>query len=106
MPADEYASWQEAAHLFRSPKNARRLLDAYEQALTDSHPRTWPHCRGAGGGRCPNRTQRSSDVARPWNKTLESCGFFSPVPSRSGPLCPIWTSLGVLRLREVGPRCW
>ena len=40
MPADEYASWQEAAHLFRSPKNARRLLDAYEQALTDSHPRT------------------------------------------------------------------
>ena len=40
MPADEYASWQESAHLFRSPKNARRLLDAYEQALTDSHPRT------------------------------------------------------------------
>ena len=22
MPADEYASWQETAHLFRSPKNA------------------------------------------------------------------------------------
>ena len=40
MSADEYASWQETAHLFRSPKNARRLLDAYEQALTDSHPRT------------------------------------------------------------------
>ena len=40
MPADEYASWQETAHLFRSPKNARRLLDAYEQALTDSRART------------------------------------------------------------------
>jgi uncharacterized protein rv3357/MT3465 len=39
MSADEYASWQETAHLFRSPKNARRLLDAYEQALTDSGPR-------------------------------------------------------------------
>lgn len=39
-PADEYASWQETAHLFRSPKNARRLLDAYEQALTDSRART------------------------------------------------------------------
>ncbi len=40
MSAEEYASRQETAHLFRSPKNARRLLDAYEQALTDSHPRT------------------------------------------------------------------
>ena len=40
MLADEYASWKETAHLFRSPKNARRLPDAYEQALTDSHPRT------------------------------------------------------------------
>ena len=40
MPAGEYASWQETAHLFRSPKNARRLLDAYEQALTESYPRT------------------------------------------------------------------
>lgn len=28
MSADEYAAWQEAAHLFRSPANARRLLDA------------------------------------------------------------------------------
>ena len=37
--ADEYAGWQETAHLFRSPKNARRLLDAYEQALTDSRAR-------------------------------------------------------------------
>lgn len=32
MPADEYAAWQETAYLFRSPANARRLLDAYEQA--------------------------------------------------------------------------
>ena len=38
--ADEYAGWQETAHLLRSAKNARRLLDAYEQALTDSRART------------------------------------------------------------------
>ena len=40
MPADECANWQETVHLFRSPKNARRLLDAYEQALTGSRART------------------------------------------------------------------
>lgn len=34
MPADEYAAWQETAYLFRSPANARRLLDAYERATT------------------------------------------------------------------------
>ena len=39
MPADEYTSWQETAYLFRSPKNARRLLDAYERALTGSRAR-------------------------------------------------------------------
>jgi len=32
MPADEYAAWQETAYLFRSPVNARRLLDSYERA--------------------------------------------------------------------------
>ncbi|MFT4137299.1 type II toxin-antitoxin system Phd/YefM family antitoxin [Microbacterium sp.] len=32
MPADEYAAWQETAYLFRSPANARRLLESYEQA--------------------------------------------------------------------------
>jgi len=32
MPADDYAAWQETAYLFRSPANARRLLDAYERA--------------------------------------------------------------------------
>ncbi len=32
MAADEYAAWQETAYLFRSPANARRLLDAYEEA--------------------------------------------------------------------------
>lgn len=40
MPADEYASWQETAYLFRSPANARRLLDAYERgtaAQTETH---------------------------------------------------------------------
>ncbi|MDN5901031.1 MAG: type II toxin-antitoxin system prevent-host-death family antitoxin [Brachybacterium sp.] len=34
MPAEEYAAWQETAYLFRSPANARRLLDAYERART------------------------------------------------------------------------
>ncbi|KQT96697.1 MULTISPECIES: type II toxin-antitoxin system Phd/YefM family antitoxin [Sanguibacter] len=33
MPADEYAAWKETAYLFRSPANARRLLDAHERAL-------------------------------------------------------------------------
>lgn len=32
MAADEYAAWRETAYLFRSPANARRLLDAYERA--------------------------------------------------------------------------
>ncbi|TYC97547.1 type II toxin-antitoxin system prevent-host-death family antitoxin [Arthrobacter echini] len=32
VPADEYAAWKETAYLFRSPANARRLLDAYERA--------------------------------------------------------------------------
>lgn len=32
MSADEYAAWQETAYLFRSPANARRLLDAYDRA--------------------------------------------------------------------------
>lgn len=32
IAADEYAAWQETAYLFRSPANARRLLDAYERA--------------------------------------------------------------------------
>ena len=33
MSAEEYAAWRETAYLFRSPANARRLLDAYERAL-------------------------------------------------------------------------
>lgn len=40
MPADEYAAWQETAYLFRSPANARRLLDAYQRASagqTETH---------------------------------------------------------------------
>ncbi|HZV25234.1 MAG TPA: type II toxin-antitoxin system prevent-host-death family antitoxin, partial [Acidothermaceae bacterium] len=32
MSADEYAAWEETAHLFRSPANARRLLAAAEAA--------------------------------------------------------------------------
>jgi len=30
MSADDWAAWQETAYLFRSPANARRLLDAAE----------------------------------------------------------------------------
>ena len=44
------------------------------------------------------------DVATPGNETLESCGFFSPVPSRSGPLSPIWTLPGVSLVRTED--CW
>lgn len=33
MPADEYAAWKETAYLFRSPANARRLLDSCERAI-------------------------------------------------------------------------
>ena len=32
MSAEDYAAWSETAYLFRSPANARRLLDAYERA--------------------------------------------------------------------------
>lgn len=40
MPADEYSAWQETAYIFRSPANARRLLEAYERArggIVESH---------------------------------------------------------------------
>ena len=30
MSADDYSAWQETAYLFRSPANARRLLDAMD----------------------------------------------------------------------------
>lgn len=33
LPADELAGIQETAHLLRSPKNARRLLEALARAL-------------------------------------------------------------------------
>ncbi len=41
MSADEYTAWEETAHLFRSPANARRLLDAARAAKrgeTIEHP--------------------------------------------------------------------
>ena len=34
MAAADFAAWQETAYLFRSPANARRLLDAYERATS------------------------------------------------------------------------
>ena len=41
MPAEEYAAWQETAYLFRSPANARRLLEAYEQAKAGCNGFFW-----------------------------------------------------------------
>lgn len=32
MSAEEYDAWQETAYLFRSPANARRIIDAYDRA--------------------------------------------------------------------------
>lgn len=32
MSAADYEAWQETAYLFRSPANARRLLDAIEES--------------------------------------------------------------------------
>ena len=32
MSAEDYAAWKETAYLFRSPANARRLLDAADAA--------------------------------------------------------------------------
>lgn len=32
ISAEDYAAWQETAYLFRSPANARRLLDAADAA--------------------------------------------------------------------------
>jgi len=32
VPAEELAGWLETAYLLRSPKNARRLLDAYRSS--------------------------------------------------------------------------
>ncbi|MBE6484821.1 MAG: type II toxin-antitoxin system prevent-host-death family antitoxin [Actinomycetaceae bacterium] len=31
MSADEYSAWRETSYLFRSPENARRLIDSYER---------------------------------------------------------------------------
>ena len=54
MSADEYAAWQETAYLFRSPANARRLLDAYERARE----------RQTGSGRTGGRRPLHSDIPR------------------------------------------
>lgn len=32
MSAEEYDAWQETAYLFRSPANARQIIDAYDRA--------------------------------------------------------------------------
>ena len=44
MPADESHAWKETAYWFRSPANARRLLEAYERAKsgeTEQHALDW-----------------------------------------------------------------
>lgn len=41
MSVDDYEAWQETAYLFRSPANARRLLDAadaLERGEGEEHP--------------------------------------------------------------------
>lgn len=41
IPASELASFEETVHLFRSPKNARRLLDTMERSESeDLEPRS------------------------------------------------------------------
>lgn len=37
VSADDYAALREGAYLLRSPANARRLLNAYENALNGAH---------------------------------------------------------------------
>lgn len=37
ISAEEFEAWQETAHLFRSPANARRLLDAAEAAEREEY---------------------------------------------------------------------
>ena len=37
LSAAEYSGLQETAYLVRSPTNARRLLDAYDQAVAGSY---------------------------------------------------------------------
>lgn len=32
MTADDFSAWQETAHLFRSPANAKRLMESFENA--------------------------------------------------------------------------
>jgi antitoxin YefM len=39
LSAEDYASLREGAYLLRSPANARRLLRAYENALTHANVR-------------------------------------------------------------------
>ncbi|TVP60119.1 MAG: type II toxin-antitoxin system Phd/YefM family antitoxin [Gemmatimonadales bacterium] len=46
LPAAEYRSVEETAHLLRSPENARRLLRALQRALeADVKPSTLPELR-------------------------------------------------------------
>ena len=50
LPAAEYRSVEETAHLLRSPENARRLLRALQRALeTDVAPSTLPELRSDVG---------------------------------------------------------
>lgn len=42
IPADELESLRETAHLMRSPKNARRLLESIQRALGGQTEKTTP----------------------------------------------------------------
>lgn len=50
LPADELASIQETAHLLRSPKNARRLLEALLRARSGEGVVTTPAALAASLG--------------------------------------------------------
>jgi antitoxin YefM len=50
LPASEYRSVEETAHLLRSPENARRLLQALRRALeAEVAPSTLPQLRSEVG---------------------------------------------------------
>ena len=47
LPADELSSIQETAHLLRSPKNARRLIESLVRALEGHGESTTPNALAA-----------------------------------------------------------
>ncbi len=69
LPADELASLQETAHLLRSPRNARRLIEALARAVDGHGEATTPDALRAQLGldrepeKAPTRKGRRERVA-------------------------------------------